>query len=230
MGKKPVITIDGPAGAGKSTVSKELARKLSFIYLDTGALYRAVAYSLDRKGVSICDENLAVFLKDMKIELKETLGQLQVCVDGEDVTKKIRSEEIGLLASKVSAIPRVREWLFSVQRGAAAAGGVVAEGRDMGTVVFPEARIKFFLDASVEERAKRRYAELVERGCRPRLEDIKADIILRDNQDRGRSIAPLCAASDAIVIDSTERTVAQIIDIMMGIIENTYKTFNQRPG
>ncbi len=226
MKKRPVITIDGPAGAGKSTISKELARKLSFIYLDTGALYRAVAYSLDKKRVSTGDENLASFLKDMKIELKEEAGQLHVYLDGEDVTKKIRTEVIGLLASKVSALPIVREALFSLQRECAAAGGVVAEGRDMGTVVFPDAEIKFFLDASVEERARRRYTELLERGDCPCLENIRNDIILRDDQDRGRSIAPLRAAATAIVIDSTDRTIPQVLDIMMGIINNAYSLEN----
>ena len=164
MKHKPVVTIDGPAGAGKSTISRQLAERLCFIYLDTGALYRAVAYSLIRKRYSGNEEDLVGMCRDMNVELKNMAGQLHVFVDAEDVTGKIRTEEIGILASRISAVPAVREALLSIQRDTAADGGIVAEGRDMGTVVFPEAEIKFFLDASVTERAKRRYLELIGKG------------------------------------------------------------------
>ena len=164
MKHKPVVTIDGPAGAGKSTISRQLAERLCFIYLDTGALYRAVAYSLTRKRYSGNEKDLVGMCRNMNVELKNMAGQLHVFVDAEDVTGKIRTEEIGILASKVSAVPVVREALLSIQRDIAADGGIVAEGRDMGTVVFPEAEIKFFLDASVKERANRRYLELIGRG------------------------------------------------------------------
>jgi cytidylate kinase len=221
MTHKPVVTIDGPAGAGKSTISRQLAERLSFIYLDTGALYRAVAYSLTRKGYSGNEEELACFCRHMNIELNNKEGKLHVFVDADDVTGKIRTEEIGMLASKVSAVPAVREVLLSLQRDIAAGGGVIAEGRDMGTVVFPDAEIKFFLDASVKERVGRRYLEVIGRGESISLRKVEYDLLLRDRQDRERAIAPLRVPHDAVMIDSTDKTILQVIDIMMGIIENS---------
>jgi cytidylate kinase len=220
MERKPVITVDGPAGAGKSTITREIAHRLSFVYLDTGALYRAMAYYLKDKGFSNSKEELTVLARSMNVTLQKVAGQLHVCVNGEDVTNKIRSEEIGLLASKISAEPLVREVLLSVQRNLASTGGVVAEGRDMGTVVFPDAEIKFFLDASVDERAKRRFRELIGEDKRVRLEDVRNDIVLRDRQDRERPISPLRVPSDAVVIDSTDKSISQVIDIMMSVIDN----------
>ena len=219
MKHEPVVTIDGPAGAGKSTISRQLAERLCFIYLDTGALYRAVAYSLIRKRHSGTEKGLAGMCRDMHVELKSMAGQLHVLVDAEDVTGKIRTEEIGILASKISAVPAVREALLSIQRDIATDGGIVAEGRDTGTVVFPEAEIKFFLDASVKERAKRRYLELVGRGESTSLQDVECDIVLRDRQDCERAVAPLRVPRDATIIDSTDKTIPQVIDIMMGIVE-----------
>jgi CMP/dCMP kinase len=220
MKHKPVVTIDGPAGAGKSTISRKLAEHLGFIYLDTGALYRAVAYSLTRKRYSGNEKDLVGMCRNMNVELKNMAGQFQIFVDAMDVTGKIRTEEIGILASKVSAIPAVREALLSIQRDTAADGGIVAEGRDMGTVVFPEAEIKFFLDASVPERANRRYLELIEKGELTSLQEVECDLISRDRQDRERAVAPLRIPRDATIIDSTDKTIPQVIDIMLGIIEN----------
>ena len=219
MKHKPVVTIDGPAGGGKSTISRQLAERLCFIYLDTGALYRAVAYSLTRNMYSGNEKDLVGMCGSMNVELKNIAGHLRVFVDAEDVTGKIRTEEIGILASKVSAVPVVRESLLSIQRDIAADGGVVAEGRDMGTVVFPEAEIKFFLDASVKERARRRYLELIGRGELADLQEVECDLIFRDRQDRERTVAPLRVPHDAVIVDSTDKTIPQVIDIMMGIIE-----------
>ncbi|MDO8785826.1 MAG: (d)CMP kinase, partial [Syntrophales bacterium] len=178
MGGKLVITIDGPAGAGKSTVSRALAGRLSYIYLETGALYRAVAYAVVKEGilpdVESCLSNL---LGRTRIFLRSKGGRIKFFVNDEDVTEKIRTEEIGLLASKISAIPLVRNSLLSIQREVGKEGGIVAEGRDMGTVVFPDADYKFFLDASAEERVKRRYNELEARGGQRNYHDVERDLL-----------------------------------------------------
>jgi cytidylate kinase len=217
--RRPIITIDGPAGAGKSTISRLLASRLSFICLDTGALYRAVAYRLKCEGWNGAAEAIADSVRPPKISLKHEAGRVRVVVDGEDVSEKIRTEEIGLLASSISALPQIRESLLSVQRELAAAGGVVAEGRDMGTVVFPDAEVKFFLDASAEERVKRRYLEMACKGERVNLTDIENDLLLRDRQDCGRSIAPLVIPEGAVVVDSSNQSIPQVVDFMMSVVE-----------
>ena len=217
-----VITIDGPAGAGKSTVSKMLARHLSYAYLDTGALYRAIAYEVLKEGLSPADEkDIATLCGRMDIRLVNAGRRFRVIVNGQDVTEMIRTEQIGLLASKISALSVVRSALFALQKKAGSQGGIVAEGRDMGTVVFPEADYKFFLVASSAERARRRYEELRSRGNSADFESIRKDIISRDNQDRGRDISPLVAAPDATVIDSTSMTIAAVVDRMLAIIRKT---------
>lgn len=218
MNRRSIITVDGPAGAGKSTISRQLAERLCFIYLDTGALYRAVALKLSRLGFSGDERNLASPCRDMRIALKKSAGKLHVFVDDEDVTDMLRTEEIGIMASRISALPEVREALLSVQRGIAAEGGVVAEGRDMGTVVFPEAEVKFFLDASARERAGRRHRELMARGENISLPDVESHMLQRDRQDRERSVSPLRPSHDAVIVDSTDKTISQVVDIMMGII------------
>lgn len=223
MSRKPVITIDGPAGAGKSTVSRLLAQRLSFVNLDTGALYRAIAYRLSQKGWDGDPQDLSVICSGMKIVLKEGNGRFLIYVDNENVTEKIRTEEIASLASRISAVPLVRELLLSVQQETAVRGGVVAEGRDMGTVVFPEAEIKFFLDATVNERASRRAVELQSKGNGPSLTEVKETIMSRDKQDRERTIAPLTVAQDAIIVDSTNKTVSEVVDFMLQAIEQLYR-------
>src|SRR4030042_1812242 len=182
MNRRPVVTIDGPAGAGKSTISRLLAERLSFIYLETGALYRAVALRLRSQGWDGREDSLAALCRNIRVEMRKVGDRLRVFTEEDDVTEKIRSEEIGLQASRVSAVPAVREMLLSVQKEAAAGGGVVAEGRDMGSVVFPDAEVKFFLDASAEERAKRRYLELTAKGEAVHQRDIEEDLLLRDRQ------------------------------------------------
>lgn len=220
MNKRPVVTIDGPAGSGKSTISRLLAEHFSYLYLDTGALYRAVAYRLVASGFHDLDPAALELCRSLHVALKMVAGQLRVYVNGDDMTQKIRTEKIGLFASRVSSVPLVREILLAVQRNIAISGGIVAEGRDMGTVVFPDAAFKFFLDASVQARAQRRYLELLERGDRVTLRDVENDMIVRDRQDIGRSIAPLIAASDAVIIDSTDKTIPQVVGIMIAVIEN----------
>jgi CMP/dCMP kinase len=217
--RRAIITIDGPAGAGKSTVSKLLASRLSFVCLDTGALYRAVAYQLKREGWNGAMETLADPSRLLKVSLKHEEGRVLVTVDGEDVSDKIRTEEIGLLASKISAVPNIRKSLLPLQREMAAAGGVVAEGRDMGSVIFPDADVKFFLDASVAERAKRRFLEMTGKGEHVNLTDVEKDILFRDRQDSERSIAPLVVPAGAIVVDSSNLSIPQVVDFMISVIE-----------
>lgn len=219
MDRKPVVTIDGPAGAGKSTVSKLIAKRFSFFYLDTGAIYRAVAYQMNAFDGEKTEETAIKVSRVSGIEVTNKNGMFRISVEGEDITDLIRTEKIGFLASKISAIPAVRENLLEIQRRIGAAGGVVAEGRDMGTVVFPDAEIKFYLDASVQERAKRRYKELVARNEKRSLIEVENDIIARDRQDSERAAAPLTIPKDAVVIDSTDKTIYEIVDNMSDAIE-----------
>jgi len=219
MSKKLVITIDGPGGAGKSTVSKALAAKLDYLYLDTGAYYRAYAYQAKQKGISPeNDELLGELGRYIKIHTLNRDGIFFVFLDGVDVTEKIRTEEIGLLASTISARPCVREALIEIQRKVGFQGGIVAEGRDMGTVVFPKADFKFYLDATTTERAKRRYKELFSNHNGGDYEKVASDLMVRDKQDRERQIAPLMPAADAHIIDSTNLTVMDVVNKMAGLI------------
>lgn len=227
MSRRPIITIDGPAGAGKSTISKLLAFRLSFICLDTGALYRAVAYRLKNEGWNGETSSIGDLSRVLKVSLgRNEEGSVRVIVEGEDVSERIRTEEIGLLASRISAIPQIREGLLPVQREFGASGGIVAEGRDMGTVVFPDAEVKFFLDASLQERAKRRYSEMICKGERVNLPEVENDLHLRDSQDRDRSIAPLVIPADAVVVDSSNQSIPQVVDFMISVIERSWPLRN----
>jgi len=220
--RRLVITIDGPAGAGKSTISKLLASRLSYICLETGALYRAEAYRLKSTGWNGDPERVGLSEGDLKIVLEREKGGTRVILDGRDITEIIRSEEIGLMASTISAIPKIREKLLPLQRKLAAEGGVVAEGRDMGSVVFPDADVKFYLDASVEERVNRRYLEMRSKGVGIHREDVENDMRIRDRQDSGRSISPLVVPADAVVVDSSNQSITEVVDFMMSVIERNF--------
>ena len=221
MKRKMIITIDGPGGAGKSTVSKVLAKKLGYIYLDTGALYRALAYKALKNKVLLDDVSaLNSLCSNTSVGLKNVAGQMKVYVDGEDVGDKIRTEEIGLTASKISAFAVVRQSLLQLQREAGAQGGIIAEGRDMGTVVFPHADYKFYLDADIAERIKRRHKELLGKGHSSELQSIQKDMLARDKQDSEREIAPLKPTSCSIIIDSTNLSVEEIVKKIIRQVSN----------
>ena len=223
MEKKLIITIDGPAGAGKSTVSKALAKRLGYIYLDTGALYRALAYKALNIKTDLDDASaLSDLCSTTRVILKNINGEMKVCVDGENVGEKIRTEEVGLTASKISTFAIVRQSLLNLQREAGRNGGIVAEGRDMGSVVFPHADYKFYLDANVEERIIRRRKELLGKGLSVEYQIIQKDMMGRDKQDSERAIAPLKSSADSIIIDSTGLSVPQVVQkIICRISKNT---------
>lgn len=215
---KPIVTIDGPSGGGKSTVSRALAARLGFTYLDTGAMYRAVAFKCKERGVDPLDSaQLEPLLASIRIELLPArLGEddVRVIVDGQEVGMLLRTLEMGMLASTVSAQPLVRSKLTVLQQQIGTAGRIVAEGRDTGTVVFPGAAWKFFLDASPEIRAHRRAEQLRSKGEQVDEQQLLAQIIKRDRDDRERTLAPLKAAPDAILIDSTGLPADEVISLM----------------
>ena len=221
MSKKPVITIDGPAGAGKSTVSKILAKRLDYVYLDTGALYRALAYKAVKLKIAFDDPSLLAHLcSTTEVVLKNVNGRMKVFLDGEDVEDKIRTEEIGLAASKISTFPVVRSKLLDLQREAGARGGIVAEGRDMGSVVFPDARYKFYLDARLDERINRRHKELTAKGEQAKYESVRKDMAVRDEQDKQRELAPLRAPEGSITINSDNLSVDEVVEAIMSKISD----------
>jgi cytidylate kinase len=206
-----VIAIDGPAGAGKSTVAKFLAKKLGFVYLDTGAMYRAIGLKVYENGCAVDDsEGVKRLLDDSTIEIKYIDGVQTVWLDGNDVSKEIRLNHISKMASDVSALPFVREKLVAMQRRMSENGNYILDGRDIGTVVFPNAEIKFFLTASVEERATRRYKELLEKGQSAVYETVKKEIEQRDYNDSHRKTSPLKKADDAIELDTTGLSIEEV--------------------
>ncbi|WP_129126732.1 (d)CMP kinase [Geomonas oryzae] len=210
-----IVAIDGPSGAGKSSLTKLLAKRLGYIHIDTGAMFRAVALMAKRSGIAANDDvGLAELCRTLEITFVRDGEGCRVLANGEDVSREIRTEEIGLLTSAVSARKPVRAALLTMQRAMGAKGGVILEGRDIGTVVFPDAEVKFFLSASAEERGRRRYLELAARGDGATLEETIAKVIQRDRQDEGREHAPLKQAADALPIDSTSLSIDEVLAVM----------------
>jgi cytidylate kinase len=216
-----IIAIDGPSGAGKSTLAKRLARELGFIYLDTGAMYRALALKVLRQGVDLADDaRLARLVESTEIDLQEDDGRLEVLLDGINVADEIRTPEVSQMASKVSAVKVVRARMLALQRGMGRRGNVVAEGRDIGTVVFPNAEVKIFLEASAEERARRRYAELRAAGRPADLNETLREMEERDKRDSERDLAPLRMADDALRIDSSNAAADAVAARVLAEIGN----------
>lgn len=210
-----IITVDGPSGSGKSTVSRILAKKLGILYLDTGAMYRAVALMADRTGVKPGDrERLGDLCRHLDLRMAMDAGGAKIALGEEDISAAIRSPAMDMLSSTISSIGEVRRAMVDLQRKMALRGGLVAEGRDMGTVVFPGAPHKFFLTASTQVRARRRYLERVGRGERVREEDVAADLVRRDNQDSTRALAPLLPAEDAVIIDTGAMDAEHVVRVM----------------
>jgi len=218
--KRAVITIDGPAGAGKTSIAKIVSRKLGYNYIDTGAMYRAISWKAFRKKIDLkAKKDLIKMVKDTKIELKNRAEMVRVYLDGKDVTNKIRSKRLAEGASILATIPEVRKELMKIQRRLGSSGGIVMEGRDIGTVVFPQADYKFYLDASIKERALRRYRELKAKGEEGELAELEKAIRSRDKRDRTRRVAPLKIAPDAIVIDSTDMSKKEVVDFILKRIQ-----------
>jgi cytidylate kinase len=217
----PVITVDGPSGAGKGTLCMCIAKALGFDLLDSGALYRVLALAAIHHGVDTESEDALVPLAThLDVEFIAEGDLVKVVLEGEDVSRELRKEETGMAASKVAAFPRVREALLRRQRAFIKETGLVADGRDMGTIVFPDAEVKIFLDASSEERAKRRYNQLQLKGLDVKFDDLLSEIRERDERDRNRPVAPLRPADDALVLDSTSMSIEQVLETSLQYIES----------
>ncbi|MBE6685723.1 MAG: (d)CMP kinase [Ruminococcaceae bacterium] len=214
------IAIDGPSGAGKSTIAKAVAKKKGYIYVDTGALYRSIGLYVCRKGIAKEDkEGIKATLPEIFLELGYVEGVQRVYLNGEDVSGDIRLPEISMYASAVSAIPEVRAFLLDLQRDMAKKHDVIMDGRDIGTVILPDATVKIFMTASNEGRAKRRYKELLEKGVDTSYEEVLSDMIKRDKADSSREIAPAVPAEDAIFFDNTEFGIEESVDEIIRIID-----------
>lgn len=208
----PVVTIDGPGGSGKGTLSSLVAAELGWHLLDSGALYRIVAAMARRQAIDLTDEkSLVAMIPNLQIAFDGD----RVDVNGDDLSEEIRTGEAGVAASQVAALPEVRDSILTLQKSFQRAPGLVADGRDMGTVVFPQAATKIFLDASAEVRANRRYKQLKNKGLSVNLRDLLAQIQERDARDRGRAVAPLKPAADALIIDSTQMTIEEVLQMIM---------------
>jgi cytidylate kinase len=217
--KKLVIAIDGPAGSGKSSVGEMLAERLEYIHLSTGSIYRAIGWKADKEGIRFDDiPAMTALIARTNIRFRKDGATNRVLVDGNDVTDTLSTNEVGKLASMVSAIPEVRTGVLPLQRRAGKNGGVILDGRDIGTVVFPDAEVKFYLDASPEERAKRRFLQLKQQGISSDLEQLIADIKKRDHDDSTRDTAPLRKAEDAVYVDSTSLSLEEVVDVLIANI------------
>ena len=215
-----IIAIDGPAGAGKSTVSRGAAKQLGFVYVDTGALYRAVGVNALRKGIDTRDKAaVAESINGISVDLVFENGEQKVLLNGEDVSVEIRTPPASMAASDVSAVPEVRAFLFDLQKNIAAKSNCIMDGRDIGTVVLPYAQVKIFLTASPEERATRRYRELVEKGSEVNYKEVLEDLIERDYNDSHREIAPLKPAEDGVIFDTTGLTLEESVKEIVKIIK-----------
>ncbi|MBQ4232900.1 MAG: (d)CMP kinase [Lachnospiraceae bacterium] len=214
------IAIDGPAGAGKSTIAKEIAKKINFVYVDTGAMFRSMALYLLNNNIDPENEELvSKSCPDMDITITYVDGEQQVILNGENVSGKIRTEEVGKTASTIAKYGAVRTKLLELQRALASKEQVIMDGRDIGTAVLPNAELKVYLTASSDERARRRVKQLEENGMAADFEEIKADIIKRDEQDMNREIAPLKQADDAILVDSSDMSVEEVIDHIVSLYQ-----------
>ncbi len=214
------IAIDGPAGAGKSTIARKVAAELGFVYVDTGAMYRAMAYYFLQHDISSEDQQaVEAACPDIRVTIEYQDGEQQVLLNGENVNAYIRTEQVSLMTSKVSQYPKVREKLVSLQKQLAAEQNVIMDGRDIGTCVLPDADAKIYLTASVKERATRRYKEQIEKGMQADLSEIEADIEKRDYQDMHREVSPLCQAEDAVLVDSSDMTIKEVVEEIIRIFE-----------
>ena len=221
MHPTPVVTVDGPSGAGKGTLSALLAEKLNWHLLDSGAIYRVLAVAAMHHDLPIDDEAAIVPLASgLDVSFETENNQRRVVLEGEDVTDDIRTEEVGAVASQIASLARVREALLRRQRAFQETPGLIADGRDMGTVVFPDAVVKLFLTASAEARAERRYTQLKDKGMDVNIARLLTDIKARDKRDSQRSVAPLVPAEDAVIIDSTDLDINQVFDSAMEIINS----------
>ena len=218
------VALDGPSGAGKSTIAKAVAKKLEYVYVDTGAMYRSIAYYVISKGADLSDpEQIKPLLGEISIKLCYTEAGQRVMLNDEDVSDKIRTPEISMGASKVSAIPEVREFLLELQKNIAKENNIIMDGRDIGTVVLPNADVKIFLTAAPEARAERRFRELQEKGDKSTYDEVLQDIIQRDYNDTHREIAPLKKADDAVEVDSTELTLEESVEAIYKVITDKTK-------
>lgn len=213
------IAIDGPAGAGKSTVAKAVSKKLSYIYVDTGALYRVIGLYVVRNELTD-EESVKKKLNEIKLSLGFINGEQKVFLFDEDVSDKIRTPEISMSASKVSTFLSVRKFLLNLQRNLAKKNNIIMDGRDIGTVILPDAQVKIFLTASLEERSKRRYRELIEKNCNVTYEEVLNDIIKRDYNDSNRPVAPLKPATDAVILDTSNYTFKESVDLVLNLIKD----------